>query len=93
MGSQVSASVGGAKSEFTFLGIGKVNSFQDNFTEVYDKDGTQTFCLEFELSCADDVRNPAFLSNFDRSYEEERHPPSRGRRNMFGTKLESGMTQ
>ena len=57
--------------EFTFLGIGKVISFQDNFTDVYDRDGTQTFCLEFELSCADDVQNPAFLSNFDRSYEEE----------------------
>ena len=37
--------------EFTFLGIGKVMDFSDNFQDVYTEDGSQTFCLEFELSC------------------------------------------
>ena len=57
--------------EFTFLGIGKVVNYRDNFTDVYDQDGTQTFCLEFELNCRDEAEFPAFINNFDEAYEEE----------------------
>ena len=56
--------------EFTFLGVGKVVNYTDNFTEVFNKDGTRTFCLEFELSCKDEVINPAFIGNLDDSFEE-----------------------
>ena len=52
------------KPQFTFLGVGRVVNYRDNFTEVYERDGTQTFCLEFELDCRDGV-NPAFIGNFD----------------------------
>ena len=34
------------------------------------EDGTQTFCLEFELSCKDNISNPAFINNFDKLFEE-----------------------
>ena len=57
--------------EFTFLGVGKVINYRDNFKEVYEIDGSQTFCIEFELSCKDEVENTALLSNFDRVYEED----------------------
>jgi len=59
-----------ANPEFTFLGVGKVVSYRDNFTEVFDKDGTRTFCLEFELDCKDGSINPAFIGNFDDAFEE-----------------------
>ena len=60
-----------AKPEFTYLGIGKVVSYRDNFNKVYKKDGTQTFCLEFELNCSDSLVHPAFLSSLDSVFEEE----------------------
>tara|TARA_B100000989_G_scaffold187189_1_gene140822 strand:- start:1194 stop:2021 length:828 start_codon:yes stop_codon:yes gene_type:complete len=56
--------------EFTFLGIGKVVNYRDNFTDVYDLDGTQTFCIEFELNCSDSSESPAFINNFDSVYED-----------------------
>ena len=57
--------------EYAFLGIGQVVNYRDNFKEVYNQDGTQTFCLEFELSCKDSMESPAFINNFDDSYEDE----------------------
>ena len=39
------------KPEFDYLGIGKVINYNDNFNEVYESDGSRTFCIEFELSC------------------------------------------
>ena len=56
--------------EFTFLGIGKVVNYRDNFTDVYDLDGTQSFCIEFELNCSDSSESPAFINNFDSVYED-----------------------
>jgi len=58
------------KPEFTFLGIGRVVNYKDNFTEVFNKDGSRTFCLEFELSCRDELENPAFINNFDGVFED-----------------------
>ena len=55
---------------YEYLGIGKVLGYKDNFTDVYKEDGTQTFCLEFELSCKDNISNPAFINNFDKLFEE-----------------------
>lgn len=58
------------KPEFTFLGIGRVVNYKDNFTDVYKDDGTQTFCIEFELNCKDDAVNSSFINNFDDVFEE-----------------------
>lgn len=58
------------KPEFTFLGVGRVVNYRDDFTAVYERDGTQTFCLEFELDCRDGLVNPAFIGNFDDVFEE-----------------------
>jgi len=58
------------KPEFTYLGIGRVVNYTDNFTEVFNKDGSRTFCLEFELSCRDELENPAFINNFDGVFED-----------------------
>ena len=60
-----------SEPEFTYLGIGKVMSYRDNFREVYNKDGSQTFCLEFELNFKDLIVNPTFINNFDNSFEDE----------------------
>jgi len=62
--------------EFTYLGIGKVMNYTDNFRDVYNKDGSQTFCLEFELNCKDSNVDPTFINNFDRSFEEEQYSGS-----------------
>ena len=43
---------------------------QDNFRDVYNKDGSRTFCLEFELSCKESGVNPTFITNFDKSFED-----------------------
>jgi hypothetical protein len=58
------------KPEFDYLGIGKVINYNDNFNEVYESDGSRTFCIEFELSCKEDKESPAFINNFDNAYEE-----------------------
>ena len=58
------------KPEFTYLGIGRVGNYTDNFTEVFNKDGSRTFCLKFELSCRDELENPAFINNFDGVFED-----------------------
>lgn len=58
------------KDPFTYLGIGRVVKYNDGFDEVFEKDGTRTFCLEFELDCSDSAINPVFLGNFDDAYEE-----------------------
>ena len=58
------------KPEFTFLGVGRVISYNDNFTNVFKEDGTQTFCIEFELSCKDDAVNSTLINNFDNLFEE-----------------------
>jgi len=56
--------------EFTYLGIGTVLNYNDNFQDVYNEDGSRTFCLEFELSCKDTSINPTFINNFDNSFED-----------------------
>jgi len=56
--------------EFTYLGIGKVMNYRDDFKDVYNKDGSPTFCLEFELNCKDSIVNPTFINNFDNSFED-----------------------
>ena len=56
--------------EFTYLGIGKVVSYRDDFREVFNKDGSNTFCLEFELDCKDSTVNPTFINNLDNSFED-----------------------
>ncbi|WP_062628216.1 HNH endonuclease [Falsihalocynthiibacter arcticus] len=58
---------------FTFLGTGKLVNYRDNFTEVFNKDGTQTFCLELEFDLGDNSIHPAWINNFDASFEAE--PP------------------
>ena len=58
------------KPEFTFLGVGRVISYNDNFTNVFKEDGTQTFCIEFELSCKDDAVNSTLINNFENLFEE-----------------------
>lgn len=58
---------------FTFLGTGKLINYRDNFNNVYTKDGTQTFCLEVEFDLSDHSIHPAWINNFDASFEEE--PP------------------
>jgi hypothetical protein len=55
--------------EWTYLGIGKVVNYADGQI-VIDKDGTETFCLGFELNCRDSAVNPTFINNFDNSFEE-----------------------
>jgi hypothetical protein len=56
--------------EFTYLGVGRVINYRDNFSEVFKPDGSKTFCLEFELNCKDETISPTFLSNFDNSFED-----------------------
>lgn len=56
--------------EFTYLGIGKVISYRDNFKDVFNLDGSPTFCLEFELNCKDLLIHPTFINNFDSSFED-----------------------
>ena len=60
----------GPEASIYVFGVGRVVNYRDNFTEVYERDGTQTFCLEFELDCRDGVVNPAFIGNFDDLFEE-----------------------
>ena len=67
------------KPEFTFLGIGQVISYKDDFKEVFNKDGSRTFCLEFELSCKDSAVSPAFIGNLDDSYEEGSYETKEGK--------------
>jgi len=56
--------------EFTYLGVGKVMNYKDDFTEVFNLDGSQTFCIEFQLNCKDEMESPAFINSFDSIYEE-----------------------
>lgn len=56
--------------EFTYLGIGKVMNYRDDFKNVFNKDGSPTFCLEFELNCKDSIVNPTFINNFDNPFED-----------------------
>jgi predicted HNH restriction endonuclease len=46
-------------------------NYGDNFTDVFNLDGSRTFCIEFELNCKDATESPAFISNFDNLFEEE----------------------
>ena len=65
--------------KFEYLGIGRVIGFNDNFTDVYDKDGTQTFCIEFELNCKDNSESPALLSSFDDVFEQKPYDTKEGK--------------
>lgn len=56
--------------KFTFLGVGKLLNYTDNFTEVFNPDGTQTFCLELEFDLYDNSVHPALKNNFDLPFEE-----------------------
>jgi predicted HNH restriction endonuclease len=58
---------------FTFLGTGKLVNYRDDFTEVFNKDGTRTFCLELEFDLRDSSIHPAWINNFDASFEGD--PP------------------
>ena len=55
---------------FTFLGTGKLINYRDDFTEVFNVDGSRTFCLELEFDLKDNSVHPAWINNFDASFEE-----------------------
>ena len=59
------------KAEFTYLGVGKLVNFRDGYSEVFEADGTRTYCIEFELNCRDGIQDPAFIDNFDNAFEDE----------------------
>ena len=56
-------------SEFEYLGIGKVISFEDNIS-VADRNGNDTFCIEFKLTCKESGTNAWRINNFDEAFEE-----------------------
>ena len=58
------------KPQFEYLGVGMVINYRDGFDQVFESDGTQTHCIEFELSCRSDLESRAFINNFDQVYEE-----------------------
>lgn len=55
--------------EFRYLGIGKVLDYKDG-ASVIDKDGKETTCIRFRLSCDDKTASHSVISDFDESFEE-----------------------
>ncbi|MDO6456778.1 HNH endonuclease [Celeribacter halophilus] len=68
-----------ASPDFTFLGVGKLVNYRDNFTEVFNNDGTRTFCLEMEFDLRDSSTHPAWINNFDASFEGDPPDTTEGR--------------
>ena len=55
--------------EFRYLGIGKVLDYKDG-ASVIDKDGKETTCIRFRLSCDDKTTSHSVIGDFDESFEE-----------------------